>query len=83
GKVAEVAGRSKDVLCNENSRINYDVLKISKNTKPFHGWLALGNSVKTEPMLVGSKATFPDSFQDRDCTDHKSPERPSPDAALS
>ncbi|NP_001290637.1 dnaJ homolog subfamily C member 12 [Esox lucius] len=81
---------AKDVLCNENSRRNYDVWRRSGITLPFHAWLALGDSVKTsmhwavktkkEPMLECSKATFPDQCQDRD---FKSPELPSPDTVLS
>ncbi|XP_029609111.1 dnaJ homolog subfamily C member 12 [Salmo trutta] len=84
---------AKEVLCNEKSRRNYDVWKRSRITIPFHGWLALGDSVKTsmhwavrtkkEPMLESSKATFPNSSHDRDCTDHESPEMPSPDAVPS
>lgn len=38
---------------------------------------------KKEPMLESSKATFPNSSHDRDCTDHESPEMPSPDAVPS
>ncbi|CAB1343391.1 unnamed protein product [Coregonus sp. 'balchen'] len=38
---------------------------------------------KKEPMLESSKATFPNSSQDRDCTDHEVPEMPSPDAVPS
>ncbi|KAJ8014342.1 hypothetical protein DPEC_G00039240 [Dallia pectoralis] len=83
---------AKDVLCNEDSRRNYDVWNRSGITIPFYSWLTLGDSVKSsmhwavktkkEPMLECSKATFPDLCQDRDSTDVKS-DLPLPDTVIS
>ncbi|KAG7462443.1 hypothetical protein MATL_G00184970 [Megalops atlanticus] len=64
---------AKDILTNENSRKSYDFWRRSKVTVPFRDWQALSDSVKTsmhwavrtkkEPMLEGSKDTFPSSPQ--------------------
>lgn len=38
---------AKDILCNEDTRKNYDLWKRSGVTIPFHDWQTLKDSVKT------------------------------------